>query len=177
VHVHRVLSSHAFFWTLDYAPPNAAINRDGNGNPISDAFSLAQVQYVNGQIQTRYTKAYPTIKDYIARYPQWITQPTPTPVPTPKPPTPMPTTGTTLHYKLPQIIRNSGTNLLTWSASSDQPWCFLDITSGIIEPGNTQIFHVIVDVSVITEDVEANVTVESNGGNFVIPINMRGRGE
>lgn len=67
--------SHAFFWTLDYAPPSAAINRDANGNPISDAFSLVQVQYVNGQPQTTYTPAFTIVKNYIASYPQWSAHP------------------------------------------------------------------------------------------------------
>jgi hypothetical protein len=67
--------SHVFFWTLDYAPANAAISRDANGNPISDAYSLAQVQYVNGQPQTTYTTAFTLVKNYIASYPQWVAQP------------------------------------------------------------------------------------------------------
>ena len=67
--------SHAFFWTLDYAPAKAAINRDAAGNPISDAFSLVQVQYVNGQPQTTYTTAFTMVKNYIASYPHWTVQP------------------------------------------------------------------------------------------------------
>jgi hypothetical protein len=67
--------SHAFFWTLDYAPAKAAMHRDANGNPISDAFSLVQVQYVNDQPQTTYTKAFTMVKNYIASYPQWSSQP------------------------------------------------------------------------------------------------------
>jgi Viral BACON domain len=75
--------SHAFFWTLDYAPSNAAINRDGTvgpgvpagGYPISDAYSLVQVQYVNGKPTTNYTSAFTLVKNYIATYPQWNKQP------------------------------------------------------------------------------------------------------
>ena len=70
--------SHVFFWTLDYAPSNAAINRDGNGNPISDAYSLVQVQYVNGQPQTTYTPAFTLIKNYVVAYPQWNVEPSKT---------------------------------------------------------------------------------------------------
>jgi hypothetical protein len=70
--------SHVFFWTLDYAPANAAINRDANGHPISDAYSLVQVQYVNGQSQTTYTSAYTMVKNYIASYPKWVAQPSKT---------------------------------------------------------------------------------------------------
>lgn len=66
--------SHAFFWTLDYAPANAAMHRDAAGNPISDAFSLVQMQYINGQPQTTYTQAFATLKNYIANYPQWSSQ-------------------------------------------------------------------------------------------------------
>jgi hypothetical protein len=60
---------------LDYAPANAAINRDANGHPISDAYSLVQVQYVNGRLQTTYTSAYNMVKNYIASYPRWVAQP------------------------------------------------------------------------------------------------------
>jgi hypothetical protein len=67
--------SHVFFWTLDYAPPNAAISRDANGNPISDAFSLVQVRYIDDQPQTTYTTAFTMVQNYIASYPQWNVQP------------------------------------------------------------------------------------------------------
>ena len=71
--------SHAFFWTLDYAPSSAAVNRDGTtgpgvppgGYPISDAYSLVQVQYVSGKPQTTYTTAFTLLKNYITRFPQW----------------------------------------------------------------------------------------------------------
>jgi hypothetical protein len=75
--------SHVFFWTLDYAPANAAMHRDGamgagvpaGGYPVSDAYSLVQVQYVNSRPQTTYTTAFMLLKNYIASYPQWGVQP------------------------------------------------------------------------------------------------------
>lgn len=160
--------SHAFFWTLDYAPSNAAINRDASGNPISDAFSLVQVQYVNGQAQTRYVKAYTALKNYIAKYPQWITQVPPEPAP---PPTSSSSSG--LLYKIAHTIQNDGPIRLTWSVSSDQPWYFFDITGGSLGPGQAQTFNILINVSELSGgEHTAMVKVTTSGGNFSFPLSL-----
>jgi hypothetical protein len=156
--------SHVFFWTLDYAPNSAAMHRDSAGNPISDDYSLAQVQYVNGQPQTRYTQAFTAIKNYIARYPQWNTQPN-------QPPSPPKQARVT--YQLPQIIQNDGNERMKWNATSDQPWCIPNISGGFIEPRGAQHLTLLIDVSALNSGTyTAHVTVNSDGGGFIIPVPM-----
>jgi hypothetical protein len=77
-------------------------------------------------------------------------------------------------YRLPQTISNSGNQTLTWSATSDQSWCTLDVASGSIAPGGSpQTFNILVKISSLSSGTSvAHVTIATNGGKFSIPVSI-----
>src|SRR5207244_200999 len=67
---------------------------------------------------------------------------------------------------------NCGDQVLTWTASSDQPWLSID-SKGQLNPQSSGTIHVVADTARLPVGTStANVTITSNGGNQTVKVTV-----
>ena len=70
-------------------------------------------------------------------------------------------------------IANSGTADLTWTASDNRSWMWLDRTSGTLEPGGIKVISINVDITGMSAGTyTGTITVNSNGGSGTVNVSL-----
>jgi serine/threonine protein kinase len=127
----------------------------------------------------------PTSRSASPFTPTLKSSPSPTPVPsrptaTPRPPSVNPSTLnfnlTPLSGSSTQLLKlSSGSQAESWSAQTGGlPWLTLDITSGTLNPGQTQLINVTVNPATLVPGIyTAKITINlSSGGALTVPVTL-----